>query len=107
MRSVLTVALLACALLPSAAAAQVVSATIDVGDMPSGVAVGDGSVWVTNADSDTVSRIDPATNSVLGEFFALEAPGDIAVGDGSLWVIGNTEDLLARLEIAHLDDQHA
>jgi len=91
---------------PAAQAAPRVGATIDVGDLPSGIAVGAGSVWVTNADSDTVSQIDPATNAVAGEFFATEAPGDIAVDPEHLWVIGNTVDVLNRLEIAHLSDEH-
>src|SRR3712207_3844805 len=86
----------------TARAAPVITATIDVGDMPSGIAVADGYVWVTNSDSDTVSQIDPVSNSVVGEFFATEAPGDIAVGRGHLWVVGNTLDVLVRLEIGHL-----
>ena len=99
--------LLAAVFASAAAAAPSVTAAIDVGDMPSGIAVGEGFVWVANSDSDTVSQIDPADNTVLGEFFATEAPGDIAVGAGHLWVIGNTLDVLVRLEIAHLDHEHA
>ncbi len=38
---------------------------IPVGDDPIAVAVGDGSVWVTNYLDGTVSRIDPATNEVV------------------------------------------
>ena len=91
---------------PAAQAAPHAGATIDVGELPSGIAVGAGSVWVTNADSDTVSQIDSATNAVAGEFFATEAPGDVAVDPEHLWVIGNTLDVLNRLEIAHLTDEH-
>jgi peptide/nickel transport system substrate-binding protein len=32
--------------------------SISVGDAPSAIAIGDGAVWVANAQDDTVSRID-------------------------------------------------
>ena len=38
--------------------------TIPVGTSPAGVAVGMGSVWVTNGGDGTVSRIDAETNAV-------------------------------------------
>ncbi|MEM7588046.1 MAG: hypothetical protein AAF560_31955 [Acidobacteriota bacterium] len=46
---------------------QGVTTTIGVGDLPIGVAASDGEsrVYVTNLDSDTVSVIDTATNTVL------------------------------------------
>ena len=37
--------------------------TIPVGNGPTGVAVGDGSVWVANASDGTVSRIDPVSGA--------------------------------------------
>ena len=44
--------------------ADQVVATINVGSGPTAIAVGFGSVWVTNSLDGTVSRIDPATSAV-------------------------------------------
>ena len=44
-----------------------VIARVKVGDRPGGVAVGAGSVWVTNSGSGTVTRIDPATSAVIDD----------------------------------------
>ena len=48
-----------------------------VGDGPSGVAIGGGFVWVANALGASVSQIDPRTNSVAQDIEASRAP----VGD--------------------------
>ena len=55
-----------------------VIATIPVGGNPFGVAINptNGLVYVTNADSNTVSVIDPATNTVVAT---------IPVGSESIW----------------------
>ncbi len=42
-----------------------VSATIQVGPQPVGIAVSPGAVWVVNAGGPSVSRIDPDTNRVV------------------------------------------
>ncbi|MFD0008958.1 YncE family protein [Streptomyces sp. NPDC127178] len=59
--------------------------TIGVGDLPTGVAVNpDGSVYVSNHDSDTVSVIDPATNTVSRTIDVDGAPQSVAVSpDGT------------------------
>jgi len=79
--------------LPSTAAAvagQSLPAQITVGRSPSGVVVAPDGVWVTNWDDNTLSRIDPATNSVV-QMLSLTIPGNggpeaIAYGANSLWV---------------------
>jgi DNA-binding SARP family transcriptional activator/DNA-binding beta-propeller fold protein YncE len=58
---------------------------IAVGKTPTSVAVGEGAVWVLNADDQTISRIDPETKRV--EQFAIgRTPTDLAAGEGALWV---------------------
>jgi DNA-binding SARP family transcriptional activator/ABC-type branched-subunit amino acid transport system substrate-binding protein/DNA-binding beta-propeller fold protein YncE len=64
---------------------------IDVGSTPSAVAVGEGAVWVVDADDRTVSRIDPDSHDV-STFGTGSTPTDIAVGEGSVWV-GDGEEL--------------
>ena len=60
--------------------------TIPVGDGPTSVAFGAGAVWVTNTAAGTVSRIDPATNEVVGTVAVGNAPTGIAVAGGLVWV---------------------
>jgi YVTN family beta-propeller protein len=72
---------------PAATADEVkITATIDTGSEPSGVAVGAGYVWVTNGGSDSVSQIDPATNEVVASFEVQGGPDDVAVADDFVWV---------------------
>ncbi len=58
------------------------------------VAFGDGFVWTGNDDeqNDTgsVSKIDPATNTVLGTVPDLGSPQSIAYGQGAVWVADHT-----------------
>jgi DNA-binding SARP family transcriptional activator/ABC-type branched-subunit amino acid transport system substrate-binding protein len=61
-------------------------ARVAVGNTPTSVAVGNGSVWALNADDATVSRIDPVTDAVVKTFATGGTPTDIAAGGGALWV---------------------
>ena len=63
-------------------------ANVPLGTAPSGVAVGEGSVWVLDADDKTVSQIDSESRSVVRTFSTSSTPTDIAVGAGAVW-IGN------------------
>jgi DNA-binding SARP family transcriptional activator/ABC-type transport system substrate-binding protein/streptogramin lyase len=65
-------------------------ATLGLGITPSGLATGAGSVWVTDANSRTVIRIDPTLN-VKAQAIGLPKAGtdqtsDVVVADGSVWV---------------------
>ena len=57
-----------------------------VGTTPGNVVVGDGGVWVLNADDRTITQIDPVTRRVVKTFATSGEPTDLAVGDGALWV---------------------
>jgi len=75
------------------------NATIPVGHLPIGIAVGDGSVWVANYRDGTVSRIDPQSRSVAATIRVGVHPKGIAVGaDGSVWVILYDEGRVARID---------
>jgi branched-chain amino acid transport system substrate-binding protein len=80
----------------------------DVGASPSNVTVGEGSVWVLNADDQTVSRIDPETREVLKTFSTGQTPTDIAVGAGAVW-IGNAPtragDIAYTASVSRIDPQ--
>ena len=70
---------------PPAGGRLAVSSTIEVGDGPTAVAVGAGAVWVANADG-TLSRIDPATESVKSVKLGDVRPVDVVVAGQSVWV---------------------
>jgi DNA-binding SARP family transcriptional activator/ABC-type branched-subunit amino acid transport system substrate-binding protein len=63
-------------------------ATIPLGASPTSIAVGEGSVWVLDADDRTVSQIDPRKRTLVRTFSTGSTPTDLAVGAGALW-IGN------------------
>lgn len=72
--------------------------TVPVGDGPMGVAVGFGSVWVTDHGGDTVSRIDPNTNRVAAMIRVGRGPGHVAAGYGAVWVTDDRDDVLWRID---------
>jgi len=58
----------------------------------------DGSaVWVTNPDSNTVAKIDPATHTRLGEFPAGDGPRTLAVTSDAVYVASQHDDAIIRL----------
>ncbi|MGH9278849.1 MAG: hypothetical protein ACRD12_12195 [Acidimicrobiales bacterium] len=68
----------------------------DVVDMPSGVAVGKGAMWVSNFGNDTLARIDPRTGRRTRAIELQESPVGLALGFGSVWVVGS-QGLLSRV----------
>ena len=67
-----------------------VTASIEVGTGPEGLAFGDGALWVANSGSGTVSRIDPANDEVAATINVGSSPVAVAVGDGAVWVGNST-----------------
>ena len=72
--------------------------TIPVGDRPFAVAVGEGSVWVSNLDDATVSRIDPVTNEVVATIDVGGGEGRLAVGEGVVWVANAETDTVSKID---------
>jgi DNA-binding beta-propeller fold protein YncE len=64
-----------------------VAKVIRVGLRPQGIAVARSGIWVANSGDGTVSRIDPASNRILGRPIKLGGkPSAIAAGPGRIWV---------------------
>jgi len=83
----------------SASASSPATKTIAVGKNPQGIAVGQGSVWVTNEKDNTVTRIDASTGKVLGSPIRVgRDPTGIAVGQGSVWVTNFSDDTVSRID---------
>lgn len=61
-------------------------ASVEVGHEPSAAVEGAGSVWVLNADDQTVSRVDPASRVVVATRAVGGTPTGITFGAGSVWV---------------------
>lgn len=62
---------------------------IPVGRTPTAVAVGEGAIWLLDADARTVSRFDP-DDRTISTFATGATPTDIAVGAGGVWVGNGT-----------------
>jgi len=75
---------------------------IPVGSRPRAVAIGLGGVWVANSGDDTVSFIDPQTNTVAGQPIKVgRAPEAILVLRHSVWVANNADDTVTRISAPH------
>lgn len=59
---------------------------VRMGTKPAAVAVGEGSVWVANAEDETLLRIDPESREVRRTIGLGVRPSDVAVGAGAVWV---------------------
>jgi DNA-binding beta-propeller fold protein YncE len=65
------------------------------------LAAGDGSVWVTHQDDDTVTRVNQQTLEVEGEPIPVgDQPRGIAVGSGGVWVANNGDRTITKIESA-------
>lgn len=80
-----------------------IAAAIPTGKHPAGVVFAEGSLWVANDVDNTVSRIDPATNTptatinLHGRNFP--DPSGVTAGEGALWVVARTTGTISRLDL--------
>jgi DNA-binding beta-propeller fold protein YncE len=72
---------------------------VRVGDSPTAVAAGGGSLWVANTGAETVSRVDPRSARTVGAPIAVgEDPRAIAVGAGFVWVANFGDRTVSRID---------
>jgi YVTN family beta-propeller protein len=69
---------------------------IDPNAAPAGLAVGDGAVWMTDAEANTVTAIDADGTSAVVP--VEPSPAGIAIGDGGVWVADTGEDAVVRID---------
>jgi YVTN family beta-propeller protein len=70
---------------------------VQVGERPSGIAVGADAVWVSNFTDDTVSRIDGSTHAAF-TIPVGSAPAGVAVGAGAVWVANSGDGTVSRID---------
>lgn len=80
---------------------------IPVGEQPTGLATGDGAIWVLNYSDGTITRVNPASDRVTGTIafgprtdpnrLAANSPIRLAVTPGTLWVSDAAANALHRL----------
>jgi YVTN family beta-propeller protein len=79
--------------------AKRVTARIDIGNEPAGVAVGKGAVWVADSTDNTVSRIVPTGGGAVTDTIPLgNGPGPIAVSDAAIWVANSRDGTVSRID---------
>jgi YVTN family beta-propeller protein len=65
---------------------------------PAAVAYGYDAVWVANALANTVTRIEPDTNSVAATMRVGLRPTAIAVGEGGIWVLNSGDGTVSHID---------
>ena len=68
---------------------------VAVGTTPTALAVGEGTVWVLDADTRTLSSVDPE-DGAISTFATGATPTDLAVGVGAIWVGNGTRTSSAQ-----------
>jgi DNA-binding SARP family transcriptional activator/streptogramin lyase len=76
-----------------------VTADVPIGGQPVAITLGGGSVWVANADDQTVIRVNPRTRKVEDTIGGLGTDvSDLAFAFGSVWVAGGNDGTLMRID---------
>jgi YVTN family beta-propeller protein len=77
-----------------------VSATGLAGNGPSGIAVGEGAVWVANEAGNDVSKLDPRTAKAATRtpIKVGNSPSAITVGGGAVWTADRFSDQVTRID---------
>jgi hypothetical protein len=71
-------------------------AEIPLDGKPEGIAVGEGSIWVSTARGELL-RLDP-DGTTVARIQVGAAPGEVAFGEGAIWVAVGGEDTLAKVD---------
>jgi peptide/nickel transport system substrate-binding protein len=69
---------------------------IDPSTSPTGMALGEGAVWLTESDGDILTRVDRTglvTTTAVGH-----GPSGVAVGAGAVWVTDTLDDTLLQID---------
>lgn len=74
-----------------------VAVKVRVAKDPTGIAIGDGALWVAGRSGHTITRIGLANGKVLARVPTPEAPRYVAVGAGAVWAASNESPTIWRI----------
>jgi DNA-binding beta-propeller fold protein YncE len=64
------------------------------------LAAGAGFVWVANGEEQTLVRIDPETNAVVGEPIRIGRGAQaMGIGEGAVWVGHYADGTVSRIDV--------
>jgi peptide/nickel transport system substrate-binding protein len=78
--------------------AMKVSSALSLGGRPGAVAYGEGALWVVDASTAKVLRVDSSTREVVARIAVGSDPSGIAVGGGSVWVTNADDRSVSRID---------
>jgi serine/threonine protein kinase len=78
-------------------------ATVQLESRGGELVFGEGSTWLVSPDTDSLLRIDSATNEIADTVRVGRAPEHIAFGNGSVWVTSSRDGTLTRVDTRTLD----
>jgi peptide/nickel transport system substrate-binding protein len=73
------------------------SDTIPMPSRPGEITSGNGSLWVTNPDAETVTRIDGVSKAAINTIPVGGAPAGIVAGEGAIWVVESGGPSVSRI----------
>ena len=71
---------------------------VTVGDGPTDIAVTSNRIWITNAGSGTVTKINPNTNATIATVTVGTDPGPIAYDGTAIWVANRGGGTVSRVD---------
>ncbi len=71
------------------------------GEKPRGLALYRGALWLSEEDTNTVAKIDPASGAKIAEINVGKQPEGLAVGFGSVWVPNWGSGAVSRIDPAN------
>jgi len=77
-----------------------ITAQVPLGDIPSGIAAGADSRWVTLKATDQVARIDPVAGTVTQRIAVQDSPAGVAYGADAVWVTNSDARSVSRIDPA-------
>jgi YVTN family beta-propeller protein len=75
-------------------------ASVSLPVAPTGIASGDGSLWVTQFDDHSVARVDPRDRAVRQTIPVGSGPSGVAAGAGAVWVANSLDGTVSRIDPA-------
>jgi DNA-binding SARP family transcriptional activator/ABC-type branched-subunit amino acid transport system substrate-binding protein len=76
---------------------------IPLGTAPANIAIGEGGVWVLDADDRTISRIEPRARAQVRTFGTASTPTSLAAGAGAIWIGNGADGSIFPISISRID----